>query len=43
MAEKVLTYEEFTGSSERTPEKVAAYLEYLKAHESAKNNFLNKK
>lgn len=43
MAEKVLTYEEFTGSSERTPEKLAAYAEYLKAHPDAKNQFLNKK
>jgi len=43
MAEKVLTYEEFTGSSERTPEKVAAYAEYLKNHSDAKVQFLTKK
>lgn len=30
MAEKILTYEEFTGSNERTPEKVHAYFVYLK-------------
>lgn len=30
MADKILTYEEFTGSSERTPEKIASYIAYLK-------------
>ncbi len=30
MANDVLTYEQFTGSSERTPEKIAAYVAYLK-------------
>jgi hypothetical protein len=29
MANKILTYEEFTGSKERTPEKIAAYAAYL--------------
>ena len=27
---KLLTYKEFTGSEERTPEKIAAYTAYLK-------------
>lgn len=30
--EKVLTYEEFTGSVEKTPEKIAEYLAYLKVN-----------
>jgi len=43
MAEKVMTYEEFTGSNERTSEKVQAYLNYLRINEQAKQNWLDKK
>lgn len=31
MAETIKTYEQFTGGTERTPEKIKAYAEYVKS------------
>lgn len=33
MAKKILTFEEFIGSNERTPENIAAYAAYLKENQ----------
>ena len=43
MAQKVLTYEEHAGTKVKTPEKVAAYINYLKNHPDAAKKWLEKK
>ena len=40
--ETVKTYEEWAGTTEKTPEKVAEYAAYLKANEAAKKNWQDK-
>lgn len=39
MANKILTYEEFTGSSDKTKDKILAYANYLKNNPTAKSEF----